>query len=368
MPVKHEYYTILVVDIEKFGRRRNPVQSWLRERLYRLLEEAFVAAGIEYGTAPPPVDRGDGVFWLLPGTVPKQDVTGPFVEALRAGLRAHARTSSAEGALRLRVVLHGGEVGSDGRGWVGADLNTACRMVDHQPLRDALAAAGDAELVVGVSDEWHRKVISHGYHGVNPAEYRPVRFDAKEVVHETVWLRVPGYAEPPGLGGAPEADGPARPATRPPAPAPAPPTAPPPGPAPAIEHNSGIGQLVGDITHGGMGVARGTVHQRFGAPAAPPARTTGDGRDEGDAAGVRRELEELRGLLKAALESRDIDSGTYQDASRELDTAEENAEAEDGEGRGRLLRALIKLGALIQGLGDVAGPVQRLITTLRGTS
>ena len=55
------------------GRLRDsdPVRSWLRERLYELLEAALEATGVDHRAAPPPTDRGDGMFWLLPGSVPK---------------------------------------------------------------------------------------------------------------------------------------------------------------------------------------------------------------------------------------------------------------------------------------------------------
>jgi hypothetical protein len=197
--VTPQYFVILVVDIEKFGTRPNPVQTFLRGSLYALMERALDEAGIDHRGGARPVDRGDGLFLLLPGSVPKTDLVGPFIARLRTGLRAHAQTSSDAAALRLRVVLHSGEVAWDGRGWVGEDLNTACRMVDHQPLRDALAAAGDAQLVLGISDGWHRGVLRHDYPQLDAAAFRPVRFDAKEIHDETVWVLVPGYAAPPGL-------------------------------------------------------------------------------------------------------------------------------------------------------------------------
>ncbi|GAA3888579.1 hypothetical protein [Streptomyces sedi] len=360
MPVKYRYHTIVVLDVEGFGRRPNTVQSWLRDRLRQLWEDALEGAGIDWEAGPAPEDRGDGCVLLLPGTVPKEDVTGPFVERLRHGLIAHARTSGEAGRMRLRLALHGGEVGHDGHGWVGADLNTACRMVDHQPLRDALASVPEAEMVVAVSDEWHRKVISHAHPGIDAREYRPVRFDAKEIVGEAVWVRVPGHAwSPPApVAGADPRAGWSRRAraaeeesgrseesgTR--------------GtPGVYIENNSGIGS-VRDLRDGGIGVMHGSVHQVFGDRAARPAGR-GDER-------LVRELEALRGLLKQSLERGDIDDGTYRDAAHELDTAEGCAEAEDGESRGTLTRALVKLGALVAGVASVAEPVRRLVETLRG--
>ncbi|AKA02845.1 aromatic ring-opening dioxygenase LigA [Streptomyces noursei ZPM] len=199
MEGKAQHYAILVVDIEKFGSRGNPTQATLRKRMYELLEHALDEAGIDHRAEPRPVDRGDGVFWLLPGSVPKTELTGRFVYLLQAALRAHARHSSADAALRLRAALHYGEVAWDGRGWVGEDLNTACRIVDFQPLRDALGAGTRSALALAVSDPWYRAVVRHDYPEIDSRTYQAVRFDAKEIKGSKVWIRVPGYDTPPGI-------------------------------------------------------------------------------------------------------------------------------------------------------------------------
>lgn len=219
MRAKAQHYSILVVDIEKFGRRANPVQLWLRERLYALVETAFEEAGIDHRTGPRPTDRGDGFFWLLPGSVDKVDLTGRFVALLHDRLREHARTSSEEAAMRLRVALHDGDVARDGRGWAGEELNSACRLADIQPLRDALGEARRSCLALAVSADWYRRVVRHDYPEVERQSFRRVPFDAKEIQGESAWVRVPGYDFPPGLTRYPDASDPgARP--RPPAAAP----------------------------------------------------------------------------------------------------------------------------------------------------
>ncbi len=190
-----QYYTILVVDIEGFGKRRNPVQALLREWLYRVLHEAIAAAGIDLAGAPEPADRGDGVFWLLPASTSKVTLTGPFIAALRAGLEAHERVSAPEAHMRLRVALHAGEVSRDLHGWVGEDLNTACRLVDLQSLRDALSQATNSPVAVAVSDAWYRSIVRHDYPGIDSANYYPMPFRAKEI-NETAWLTVPGCPGP----------------------------------------------------------------------------------------------------------------------------------------------------------------------------
>ncbi|MCX4822178.1 hypothetical protein OG883_20265 [Streptomyces sp. NBC_01142] len=199
MRPKAQHYSILVVDIEKFGRRANPVQLWLRERLYALVESAFEESGIDHHSGPQPSDRGDGFFWLLPGTVDKTDLTGRYVELLHQRLREHARTSSEEGAMRLRVALHHGDVARDERGWVGEELNTACRLADIAPLRAALTAAQRAGLALAVSADWYRQVVRHDDPSVACETFRRAPFDAKEIQGAHAWIRVPGYDAPPGV-------------------------------------------------------------------------------------------------------------------------------------------------------------------------
>ncbi|MGW0777010.1 hypothetical protein ACWD01_25885 [Streptomyces sp. NPDC002835] len=199
MRPKAQHYSILVVDIAGFGSRANPMQLWLRERVYAITESAFTEAGLDHRSAPRPSDRGDGFFWLLPGTVDRTDLTGRFVEVLNHRLRDHARTSSEEGALRLRVALHQGDVARDGHGWAGAELNTACRLVDIDPLRSALASGTRAGLALAVSADWHRQIVRHDDPSVASETFRRVPFDAKEIQGAYAWIRVPGYDAPPGL-------------------------------------------------------------------------------------------------------------------------------------------------------------------------
>lgn len=199
MRVRAQHYLILVVDIEKFGSRSNPVQIWVRRQLYALVEAAFDEAGIDHTSGPRPSDRGDGFFWLLPGAVDKVELTGRFVDLLHQGLRRHAATSSEQGAMRLRVVLHDGDVSRDEHGWVGEELNTACRLVDIQPLRSALAEGRRSGLALAVSADWYRRVVHHDDPAVERGSFRKVPFDAKEIQGSHAWIRVPGYDAPPGL-------------------------------------------------------------------------------------------------------------------------------------------------------------------------
>ncbi|UYQ63754.1 hypothetical protein [Streptomyces peucetius] len=274
MRPKSQYYSILVVDIAEFGSRANPLQLWLRERLYTLTESAFTEAGVDHRSTPRPSDRGDGFFWLLPGTVDRTDLTGRFVEVLNHRLREHARTSSEEGALRLRVALHQGDVAGDGRGWAGEELNTACRLVDIAPLRTALASGTRAGLALAVSADWHRQIVRHDDPSVASETFRRVPFDAKEIQGASAWIRVPGYDAPPGLTEAETAPpaGPAAPSGRAaPGPVAAGRTAPGPDTAPNRSGADGSGPFAGAVfdrvgqVFAGDQVVHGTQHFRWSA-------------------------------------------------------------------------------------------------------
>ncbi|MFF7330171.1 hypothetical protein [Streptomyces sp. NPDC008150] len=199
MRVKAQHYAIVAVDVEKFGTRDNPTAFLLRKQLYSLVETALDDAGIDRSAAPDAADRGDGFFHLLPGDVDKLDLTGPFVTGLHNALRDHAAVSNSRGALRIRLVLHSGDVGWDGRGWVGEELNTACRLLDIDPLRTTLAQAHRAGLALAVTDDWYRRVVCHGSAEAERESFREVPFDAKEIRGASAWIRVPGYDAPPGV-------------------------------------------------------------------------------------------------------------------------------------------------------------------------
>ncbi|BBC34823.1 hypothetical protein SGFS_061170 [Streptomyces graminofaciens] len=334
-----QYSLIAVLDIEGFGRRTDPDQAWLRERLRVVVARALDAAHIDELSSE---DRGDAVVLLIPGTVPKTDLLGGFVRALVAGLRDHARDHTGDRAMRLRVAVHAGEVARHGEGWVGTDLNTAFRMADMEPLRRALAGAPDAVLSLAVSHVLHQGVLRHHHPGLEAHEFAPVVLSGKEIKDETVWIRVPGHPAP---------------ATSSSSAGPTPPQKPPaPEPAPA---NYGISAT--HVTVTGVGVNHGTVTQSWTGPVATGSDAT--------AADLHHELARLRGELKEALRREEIDDVTFEASEEELDTAERHARAEDEEGRGRLLRALTKLKALMADTAALAGlvaTVTQLIQQVRG--
>ncbi len=170
--------SILAVDIENSTRRKNPVKEELREQVYRLLLEALCAAGIDEAHRDPFTDRGDGVLVLLhpADEFPKPLLLTRLIPALVDLLEAHNNgISPAEQPrmLRLRAVLHAGEVHHDGNGPFGEDLDIAFRLLDALPLKKHLRKV-TVPLALVASEYIYRAIIRHGYCGIDEEEFLPI--------------------------------------------------------------------------------------------------------------------------------------------------------------------------------------------------
>jgi hypothetical protein len=181
-----ENMTILVTDLEAFGRLRNPQQVAVRRSMYENLEEAFCISGIPWQSCERG-DRGDGVLMLIPGTVSRALVLARVLPAIVD------RTTAGDWQLpptKMRMALHSGDVHRDGHGFAGADLNRAFRLVDSEELRHALRSTAK-KCAIMVSDPLYQATILQGYAGIDSAGYHPVPVHTKEA-DVTGWLRIPG--------------------------------------------------------------------------------------------------------------------------------------------------------------------------------
>ncbi|WP_369183879.1 hypothetical protein [Streptomyces sp. Y1] len=197
------HHWIVVLDIEAFSTRPDPVQRSLRDAMYQVLREAVAQAGLP-ADAVATEDRGDGVLILVQPQVSPVLLAGALIRALDDGLAEKARMFSPAHALRLRVALHQGLVSRDADGWSGDAVNWTFRLVDAAPLRAVLARARRANLAFIVSDEVYRGVVRHEYRTVDPAAYLPADFEVKHGLPARGWITVPGYPAPPGLDAGPE--------------------------------------------------------------------------------------------------------------------------------------------------------------------
>jgi hypothetical protein len=100
--------------------------------------------------------------------------------------------SSADQArmLRLRVVVHAGEVHYDNKGPIGDDLDLACRLLDAPGLKACLRK-GTAPLAVVASDYIYQSIIRHGYDGINGDEFLPLVAVTVGLLRRRGWVYLP---------------------------------------------------------------------------------------------------------------------------------------------------------------------------------
>jgi hypothetical protein len=183
--------SIVIVDVEGFGdqRRTNAHQVAVRDGLYGVMREAFGRAGISWDNCGCE-DRGDGVFVLVPAEVPKGLLVESLPPALVAALHAHNEAHLGPERIRLRMVLHAGEVRYDDHGVTAAAVNLAFRLADATAIKKALAGSPGV-LAVIVSSWFFDEVVRHS--GA-VAGYRPVQVAVKETV--TIgWICLPDLTD-----------------------------------------------------------------------------------------------------------------------------------------------------------------------------
>ncbi|MFI9742099.1 hypothetical protein [Streptomyces sp. NPDC052494] len=178
--------TILLFDIERFSRRDDVVQAVLRRTFHKIVDQTLEAAGVE-ATQQYREDRGDGLIVLLSGDVAKTVLLRSLLTTTPELLHEHNLLASESAQMRLRIVLAAGEVAHDPHagttgGLVGHDLNQACRLLDADVLRSALAERRDEHCVLAVSAPVYEGVVRHGHRGVRPELFRRADVTVKDGV------------------------------------------------------------------------------------------------------------------------------------------------------------------------------------------
>jgi hypothetical protein len=187
---------ILIVDIEDYSASYR--DDTIRVRLHADLLEFLTAALSDTGIDK---DRytvhstGDGWLVTIDPVVGKPRIVGTVVNQFAADLRHHNGRTDLAGRLRVRSVLHAGDllVEADGH-LTGDQLNFAFRLLNAEQLRVLLRQAS-GPLLVCVSNAVYKQVIAQRHEGLDPAAYEAVRLKCRNV-RGLGWVRAPGD---PGL-------------------------------------------------------------------------------------------------------------------------------------------------------------------------
>lgn len=190
------YRTIIAIDIESSTSRPDPVKAELRYSSYHMLEEALSSAGIRKRHRDRFIDRGDGVLALIHPVdqAPKALLLNHVVPALGRLLTDRnaslSRSSRTQRQLRIRVVVHAGEVNYDANGCFGEALDVAFRLLDAARVKKMLREAA-GPLVLVVSGNIYNAVVRHGYDGIDQQAFHPfVRVTVAGNRH-LGWIHIP---------------------------------------------------------------------------------------------------------------------------------------------------------------------------------
>ncbi|QFU92351.1 adenylate/guanylate cyclase domain-containing protein [Amycolatopsis sp. YIM 10] len=162
---------IFAVDIEGSTKQNNTMKAGLRAAMYKMVEQSLRQAGIGEDHHEPWVDRGDSVLVLVRPVdeVPRTVFLANVVPSLEEMLEQHAAGEPGH-RLRMRAVLHAGEVHIDRYGCFGEALDIAFRLLDAPMLKE-LFRSTENPLLLAVSDAIYQGVVRQGYPGIDAASF-----------------------------------------------------------------------------------------------------------------------------------------------------------------------------------------------------
>jgi class 3 adenylate cyclase len=190
------YRVIVALDIECSTSRPDPVKAELRNKTYELFDAALCSAGIHGGHRDRFIDRGDGVLALIHPVdqAPKALLLNQAIPALNRLLTDYNASlpplTRARRQLRVRVVIHAGEVHYDANGCFGEALDVAFRLLDAARVKRALREAANP-LILVISGDIYSSVVRHGYDGIDQQTFHPlVRVQIAGKRHSG-WIHIP---------------------------------------------------------------------------------------------------------------------------------------------------------------------------------
>jgi hypothetical protein len=191
--------TIVAVDIEHSTSRLDPVKAELRGLIYEMFDGALRLAGIHRRYRDRFIDRGDGILALIRPVdqVPKAVLLNRAIPAFSRLLADHnaslPRSSRTQRQLRVRVVVHAGEVHYDANGCFGEALDVAFRLLDAGRVKNMLRDTAGS-LVLVVSDDIYSSVVRHGYEGIDQRSFHPLVRVIVAGNRHSGWIHLPDDA------------------------------------------------------------------------------------------------------------------------------------------------------------------------------
>ena len=183
------HHTIIAVDVEKFGSRTSDQQDVIRRGLDIVMGQTLKALGFSLDRCGRRHD-GDGMLLLAPPELGNRSLVEQLPHLLGVELRKYNSGIGTEGQIRLRVVLHAGEVGEDKNGFTGDTMVRNARLLGSKALHKALARS-NGTVALMTTPEYFREHI-RGNPAAEPERYWRVRVAEKET-KVRAWVCLPDH-------------------------------------------------------------------------------------------------------------------------------------------------------------------------------
>lgn len=190
----------LAVDMVGYGILEPLVKERVQRDLRRLLGDAAVRAGLQrekWDTQ----EAGDGEICAIPSEEPEARVVDDFVRHLLALVHSRNAQAAPNARIRLRLAIHRGPYSVAGIGWGGDSPVTVKRMVDSDPVRNALDRDATADLAVIICREIYKEIVIPGWTTLAREYFSDVEARGKtgeEVTQAHLWVPgVPSVPLPP---------------------------------------------------------------------------------------------------------------------------------------------------------------------------
>jgi hypothetical protein len=180
---------MFAVDITAFGDRDPDIQLYVRDALYRIVQDSCAAAGIAW-VACHHEDRGDGILVVTPGAG-ETVLLDSLIARLRTGIRTHNKAARPAAHIRLRMAVNAGYITRDAHGVSGKAVIQLFRMLNAPALKVLFADHG-GDFVLIVSPTLYQEVIRNSSSAMDPDAFLAIDVDVKET-RDRGWIWLPSY-------------------------------------------------------------------------------------------------------------------------------------------------------------------------------
>ncbi|MDX3195561.1 hypothetical protein PV458_44780 [Streptomyces sp. MN03-5084-2B] len=185
---------LLAVDAWRYGTRDDRQQHELQQALADALRDAARRGGLDPARWRRQ-EAGDGLFALVTEESAEPKVVGPFVRQLDEWLGRHNHDRRPSTRLRLRVAVHHGVTVPGALGFAGDAPVHVCRLRDARPVREALEAFPEANLVFAVSEPIFDGSVRQRHTSLTERDFTRVEVaEPAKQFFATAWVHVPGVA------------------------------------------------------------------------------------------------------------------------------------------------------------------------------